>query len=73
MGKGNGSISGCADVTCHGAAFSWLHSKVLLVFLPLWLAHGLRDLPSPPAGQGVGGRCVLARPLVLSFLCTFPS
>lgn len=47
MGKGNGNVSGCAGVTCHGAAFMWLHGEVSLVFLPPWLAHGLRDLPSP--------------------------
>lgn len=46
MGKGNGSVSGCAGVTCHSATFGWLHNEVLLVFLLPWLAHGLRDLPA---------------------------
>lgn len=44
MGKGNGSVSGCAGVTCHNATFGWLHNEVSLVFLPPWLARGLRDL-----------------------------
>lgn len=65
MGKGNGSVSGHAGVTCHGAAFGWLHGKVSLVFPPPWLARGLRDLPAPQQAGERGGRCVLARPLGL--------